>query len=233
MSGGVEEAKRAAARQAVDEHVRDGMKVGVGSGSTIVYAVERLAERVSQGLSIRCVPTSFQARNLIIENGLVLSDLNIDPILDVAIDGADEVDQHLNLIKGGGGAHLQEKCVAFASKEFIVIADYRKDAVSLGTQWKKGVPTEVLSFAYVSVMNSLRGLGGIPTLRIAQNKAGPVVSDNGNFIVDVEFGMISDPESLNARLLAIPGLLETGLFCGMAKKAYFGQEDGTVTIRHS
>lgn len=223
--------KRAAARRAVDDLVRAGMAVGIGSGSTIVFAVERLGERAreEEGFSVRCVPTSFQSRQLIEKcEGLVLSDLDRNPVLDVAIDGADEVDERLNCIKGGGGAHTQEKVVAASAKVFALIADERKKQQVLGTEWKAGVPLEVLSLAYVPVMKKIEAMGGKPVLRMAKAKVGPCVTDNGNFIVDADFGKITDPTALNHKLTMIPGIVDTGLFVGMATVAYFGKADGSV-----
>eukprot|EP01116_Phalansterium_solitarium_P011395 TRINITY_DN27055_c0_g1_i1.p2 TRINITY_DN27055_c0_g1~~TRINITY_DN27055_c0_g1_i1.p2 ORF type:complete len:244 (+),score=32.12 TRINITY_DN27055_c0_g1_i1:43-774(+) len=233
MAAEVEAAKKTAARVVVDEFVKDNMVLGIGSGSTVIYAVERLKERVkSENLNIICIPTSFQALQLITEGGLQLGDLSRNPTLDLAIDGADEIDPRLNLIKGGGGCQTQEKIVAFNSKLFIVIADYRKDSQQLGSTWKKGVPLEVLPISYVPVMKKLeRDLGGKPTLRLAVNKAGPEMSDNGNFLVDVDFGPIPDAAALNVELLQIPGIVETGLFIGMAERAYFGQADGSVVLQ--
>ncbi|XP_017157847.1 ribose-5-phosphate isomerase isoform X2 [Poecilia reticulata] len=168
-----EEAKKLAAYSAVDNNVQNNQVVGVGSGSTIVYAVDRLAERVRQEkLNIVCVPTSFQARQLILQHGLALSDLERHPELDVAIDGADEVDAELTLIKGGGGCLTQEKIVAGNSKCFVVIADYRKDSRVLGEQWKKGVPIEVIPMAYVPVSRVIaKRFGGEVNLRMAVSKA--------------------------------------------------------------
>ncbi|XP_061896587.1 ribose-5-phosphate isomerase-like [Entelurus aequoreus] len=207
--------------------------VGVGSGSTIVYAVDRLAERVRQEkLNIVCVPTSFQARQLILQHGLVLSDLDRHPELDVAIDGADEVDAHLTLIKGGGGCLTQEKIVAGCAKHFIVIADYRKDSKALGQQWKKGVPIEVVPMAYVPVSRRIVQLfGGEANLRMAVSKAGPVVTDNSNFILDWKFVGAQKWKDINCAIKMIPGVVETGLFVGMAERAYFGMEDGNVLMR--
>lgn len=225
-------AKRAAAYKAVDENVTDGMLLGIGSGSTIVFVVERIAQRVkSENLSLRCIPTSFQARNLIIQHNLTLSDLNIDPLLDLAIDGADEIDGNLNCIKGGGAAHTQEKCVAFNARKFILVVDFSKDSLSLGTKWTQGIPLEVLPFAYRPVMVKVAEMHGKAVLRAAKAKAGPVVTDNGNFVVDAHFGGIQDPFQLNKALQAIPGVVETGLFCGMANKAYIGLADGSVKVR--
>jgi len=229
-----EQAKKKAAYQAVDAHIQDGMNVGIGSGSTVVYAVERLVQRAKEEkLHITCVPSSFQATQLIVDGGLTLSDLTRTPLLDVAIDGADECDSELNCIKGGGACMLQEKLLATYSKKFIVIADARKDSAKLGQQWKKGIPLEVVPAAFTPVQNKIKEVGGKPKLRMAEKKAGPVVTDNGNFVIDVDFGVV-EPErvaALDAQLQAIVGIVETGLFVRMADKAYFGQEDGSVTTR--
>jgi len=158
----VEASKELAGRAAVDNHVSaDTRVVGIGSGSTIVYAVKRLAERVKEeGLNLRCIPTSFQARQLIQQNGLVLSDLETDPRIDVTIDGCDEADDALTLIKGGGGCQTQEKVVASYSNKFVVIADYRKASSKLGHAWDY-VPIEVLALAYRPLMARIEEqLGG-------------------------------------------------------------------------
>ncbi|XP_043554909.1 ribose-5-phosphate isomerase-like isoform X2 [Chiloscyllium plagiosum] len=208
-----EEAKRKAGYMAVDNHVQNNQALGIGSGSTIVYAVDRIAKRVQdENLKIVCVPTSFQ--------------------LDVAIDGADEVDCDLNLIKGGGGCLTQEKIVAGCAKRFIVVADYRKDSKSLGEKWKKGVPIEVIPMAYVPVTKAIAAkFGGEAELRMAVSKAGPVVTDNGNFILDWKFNNVSDWRKVNVGIKMIPGVVETGLFIGMAERVYFGLEDGSVCFR--
>nr|XP_009910677.1 PREDICTED: LOW QUALITY PROTEIN: ribose-5-phosphate isomerase [Haliaeetus albicilla] len=207
--------------------------LGIGSGSTIVHAVHRLAERVKEeNLTIVCIPTSFQARQLILQNGLTLSDLDRHPELDVAIDGADEVDSDLNLIKGGGGCLTQEKIVAGYAKCFIVIADYRKKSESLGERWKKGIPIEVIPMAYVPVTRALtKNFGGAAELRMAVSKAGPVVTDNGNFILDWKFDKVHEWSEVNTAIKMIPGVVETGLFIDMAEVVYFGMEDGSVSVR--
>eukprot|EP00823_Brevimastigomonas_motovehiculus_P007857 TRINITY_DN705_c0_g1_i1.p1 TRINITY_DN705_c0_g1~~TRINITY_DN705_c0_g1_i1.p1 ORF type:complete len:252 (+),score=56.02 TRINITY_DN705_c0_g1_i1:57-812(+) len=229
----LESAKKKAAYAAVNEFVADKQIIGIGSGSTVVYVVQRLAERVKEEkLSIICLPTSFQAKQLIMENKLTLGELNQYPELDITIDGADEVDDNLNLIKGGGGCQLGEKLLAYNSKKMIVVADYRKHSKLLSTSWKKGIPLEVLSTAYVPVLKRLSQLGGKPSLRICGAsgcKAGPVVTDQGNFIIDVDFGPLSDPVTLDKQLHSIPGIVETGLFIGLAVKAFFGQKDGSVS----
>ena len=156
----------------MDNHVTSETKVvGVGSGSTIVYAVQRLAEKVKQsGLDIRCVPTSFQARKLILEHGLVLSDLECEGRIDLTIDGCDEADSNLCLIKGGGGCQTQEKIVAEYSDNFVVIADYRKMSCSLGQAWDY-IPLEVVPMAYTPVSQAIRDRhGGTVKLRMAKNK---------------------------------------------------------------
>uniref|UniRef100_A0A8D3A2J7 ribose-5-phosphate isomerase n=1 Tax=Scophthalmus maximus TaxID=52904 RepID=A0A8D3A2J7_SCOMX len=218
-----EEAKKLAAYAAVDNHVQNNQVVGVGSGSTIVYAVDRLAERVRQEkLNIVCVPTSFQVRLRL--SGHI--------VLDVAIDGADEVDADLTLIKGGGGCLTQEKIVAGCAKHFVVIADYRKDSSALGQQWRKGVPVEVIPMAYVPVSRAIARLfGGEANLRMAVSKAGPVVTDNSNFILDWKFERAQNWKEVNTAIKMIPGVVETGLFVGMAERAYFGMEDGSVQVR--
>uniref|UniRef100_A0A6J0USB7 ribose-5-phosphate isomerase n=1 Tax=Pogona vitticeps TaxID=103695 RepID=A0A6J0USB7_9SAUR len=228
-----EEAKKLAAWTAVDNHVQTNQVLGIGSGSTIVHAVQRLAERVKQeNLNIVCIPTSFQARQLILQNGLTLSDLDRHPELNVAIDGADEVDMDLNLIKGGGGCLTQEKIVAGYAKSFIVIADYRKKSKSLGEHWKKGIPIEVIPMAYVPITRALTTkFGGVAELRMAVNKAGPVVTDNGNFLLDWKFDRVHDWNEVNVAIKMTPGVVETGLFLNMAERVYFGMEDGSVSVR--
>ncbi|PWN42369.1 ribose 5-phosphate isomerase [Ceraceosorus guamensis] len=179
---GVEAAKRAAAYAAVDAHVgRNDRIIGIGSGSTVPYVVERI---VQQGKDLNAsrifLPTGFQSKELIVSNGLQLGDVDCHPIIDVTIDGADEVDPALNAIKGGGACHLREKVLAEAAKNFIVVADYRKNSNGvLGTAWTQGVPVEAAEFAYSKVMRDLTKLGGKPVLRMGKAKAGPVVTDNG------------------------------------------------------
>ena len=174
MTTHLKAAKALAGAAAVDNHVGAETKVvGVGSGSTIVFAVQRLAERVKEeGLDIRCVPTSFQARQLILEHGLVLSDLECEGRIDLTIDGCDEADTNLCLIKGGGGCQTQEKIVAEYSDNFVVIADYRKNSSELGEAWDY-IPVEVVPLAYTPVSRTIEtDLGGSVKLRMAKNKVG-------------------------------------------------------------
>lgn len=223
--------KEIVAHHAVDRDIKNGDVVGIGSGSTIVYAVERLAERVDrEKLVVSCVPTSFQARQLIVQHKLSLTDLDVTPILDICIDGADEVDSDLNLVKGGGGCLLQEKIVASCAKKFVVIADYTKCSEKFGDQYHNGIPIEVVPLAYVPIkLNLEKRYQGKFVLRMAQKKAGPVVTDNGNFILDwKDFNKDSNWEEVNKNISMIPGVVETGLFVKMAHTAYFGMADGTV-----
>jgi ribose 5-phosphate isomerase A len=227
----IEVGKKNAAEKAVEDHVKKDMILGIGSGSTVVYAVKKISElNKEQNLNLKCIPTSFQAYQLIVQNGLNLVSLDQYPEIDLDIDGADEIDKKLNLIKGGGGCLVQEKIIASNSNNLIIIADFRKKSDFLGENWKKGVPLEVIPMAYVPIMKKLEKLGGTPRLRMAQSKAGPLVTDNGNFIIDVDFGTIKKPADLDQTLSTIPGIVDTGFFINMASKAYIGQEDGKVLI---
>lgn len=225
----IEEGKKNAAVRAVEENVKENMVLGIGSGSTIIYAVDKIAEmnRI-KNMNLKCIPTSFQSYQLIIENGLTLASLDQYPELDLDIDGADEIDKNLNLIKGGGGCLVQEKIVASNAKKLVIIADFRKNSDFLGTNWKKGVPVEVIPIGYVPIMKKFEKMGGKPVLRMAKSKSGPVVTDNGNFIIDVDFGILDHPKELNDKILSIIGVVDTGLFINMASKAYIGTKEGTV-----
>jgi len=225
----IELGKKNAAIRAVEENVKKNMILGIGSGSTVVYAVKKISEiNQNNNLNLKCIPTSFQSHQLIVDNGLTLVSLDQYPEIDLDIDGADEIDKALNLIKGGGGCLVQEKIIASASEKLVIIADYTKKSEFLGEHWKKGVPIEIIPLAHVPIMKRLEKLGGTPVLRMAKAKAGPVVSDNGNFIIDADFGIIKNPLDLNLKLLQIPGVVDSGLFLGMAQAAYIGQKDGTV-----
>lgn len=230
----LEQAKQVAAYRAVDEFVTNNCVFGVGSGSTVIYAVQRLAEKVeTENMKVTCIPTSFQAKQLIIKHNLTLGELDTNPSIDVTIDGADEVDSNMVLIKGGGGCLLQEKIVASCSKKMIVIADYTKDSVKLGESYKKGIPIEVIPMAYVPIKNKVVSMfGGEIKLRSAVAKAGPVVTDNGNFILDWVFtNQDLDWQKVATAIKIIPGVVETGLFVNMCQKAYFGQPEGIVVER--
>lgn len=164
------------------------------------------------------------------ENNLCLSDLEVTPELDVAIDGADEIDINLSLIKGGGGCLTQEKIVASAAKNFVIIGDSSKNSIYLGEKYKKGVPVEVIPVSHKLVGKKIKDrFGGDSILRMAKAKCGPVVTDNGNFILDWVFpAEINDWTKVHTDIKLIPGVVETGLFVGMATKVYLGNPDGTV-----
>ncbi|MFX1568237.1 MAG: ribose 5-phosphate isomerase A [Promethearchaeota archaeon] len=227
----IELGKKNAAIKAVEENIKKNMIVGIGSGSTIVYAVERLGVlNKENNLNLKCIPSSFQSYQLIIQNGLNLVSLEQFPEIDVDIDGADEIDKDLNLIKGGGGCLVQEKILASNSNKFIIIADFRKKSEFLGTNWKQGIPIEVIPMAYFPIMEKIKKLGGNPKLRMAKSKSGPLITDNGNFILDVDFGKLDNPKDIHNKIMSLPGVVDTGLFIGMANKAYIGSKDGDVLI---
>ncbi|RJS86904.1 ribose-5-phosphate isomerase RpiA [Candidatus Bathyarchaeota archaeon] len=225
----VEDAKRRAAEEAV-KHVEDGQVIGLGSGSTAAYAIRLLGERLRGGelRDILGIPTSLQAASEAVEAGIPLTTLEEHPIVDVSIDGADQLDARLNLIKGGGGALLREKIVASCSKLYIIVADERKLARRLGENCP--IPLEVHPMAVKPIMRRLEELGARASLRMARGKVGPVVTDNGNLIIDADFGPVEDPEELDGRLRMIPGVLETGLFLGYADLAYIGTRSGLRRI---
>lgn len=219
----VEEAKRRAALEAV-KHVRDGFVVGLGSGSTAAYAIEEIGRRIKEeGLRVLGVPTSHQSFLLAVKLGIPLTTLHEHPVIDLTIDGADQIDPKLNLIKGMGGALTREKIVAASSKRLIIVADERKLTDKLGR--KQPVPVEVLPVAEPLVSRRIRELGGKAILREV-GKGTPYITDNGNFILDVDFGVIEDPYELNKTLKMIPGLVETGLFLDMAHVVYVGTRTG-------
>lgn len=232
----IEASKQRAAWAAVDKHILPHHSViGIGSGSTVPYVVERIVAQGPQANRHRVfIPTGFQSKELIVAANLRLGDVDQYPVIDVTVDGADEVDKDLNAIKGGGACHLREKVLAEAADTFIIVADYRKKSEYLGTNWKAGVPVEVAPFAYAKVLQNLVRLGSQnPALRMGKAKAGPVVSDNGNFIIDAPFSTedLKDPLRILKLIKMLTGVVEVGLFCHMAQAAYFGNADGSLTVR--
>jgi ribose 5-phosphate isomerase A len=205
--------KRAAGYKAADL-VESGMVIGLGTGSTVFFAMERLQKRIRSGLVIKGVPTSFQTAIRARGYGIPLTSLDEHPKLDLAIDGADQVDPEFRLIKGRGAAHTREKCVAAAARQFIVVVDESKLTPCLDAP----VPVEVLPFAARPVMEQVIAMGGFPVLREGVSKDGPVITDNGNYVIDCLFGAIDQPEALEGSLAIIPGIIGTGLFCGFTKK---------------
>ncbi|MCW3980249.1 MAG: ribose-5-phosphate isomerase RpiA [Candidatus Bathyarchaeota archaeon] len=222
----MENAKKMAALTAV-KHVGTGSIIGLGSGTTVAYALEEIGRRIREDrLEVMGVPTSYHTTHLAWKHNIPLTTLDEHPQLDLAIDGADQVDEALNMIKGMGGALTREKIVASASKMNIIIIDESKLTMKLGRN--QPVPIEVLRFALPTTMIEFRKLGGKPVLREASKKLGPVVTDNGNFLVDVKFGPIDSPKELNQTLKNIPGIIETGIFSELANVAYIG---GQRTVR--
>ena len=216
-----EEEKKNAASEAV-KHVKDGFFVGLGSGSTAAYAVKELGRRVKhEGIRVLGVPTSYQALSLAAANGISTTTLEEHPTLDLTIDGADQIDPKLNLIKGMGGALAREKIVASASKKLIIVADSSKKVETLGEK-NHPVPVEALPIAEPIIERRIRQMGGEPILRQGSRKVGPVITDNGNIIIDAEFGLIHEPAKLSHDLKSIPGVVETGIFADMVTVAYVG-----------
>jgi ribose 5-phosphate isomerase A len=223
MQASPDAAKRNAAYAAV-EHVKDGMVVGLGSGTTAAYAILALGERKKhENLQILGIPSSYQAFQLAVQNRIAVTTLEENSIIDVNIDGADQIDPQLNLIKGMGAALAREKIVAASSRHNIFVADEKKKVNALG-EGNHPVPIEVLPFAISLVQHRIQALGGSPLLRETKGKLGPVISDNGNAIMDATFGVINDPTVLALQLKMIPGVVETGLFIGLTDIVYLGTD---------
>lgn len=219
----VDNAKKLVGEEAV-KCIEDGMKVGLGSGSTVYWMIKKLGEYVEQGLDVTGVPTSQTTAQWAKEFGIPLTDFSELKQLDVTIDGADEVDENLHLIKGGGGALLREKIVASAAKELIIIVDRSKKVSHLGAF---PLPVEVIPFGWEVTANNISTLGCVPKLR---QKDGEVfVSDNGNYILDCPFDKIPNPETLHKELKSLVGVVETGLFVGMTNKVIV-ERGGNIEI---
>jgi ribose 5-phosphate isomerase A len=217
---------------AAADRVKSGMVVGLGTGSTTAYAIQAIGERMAAGelTDIKGIPTSFQAIVLARKYGIPLVSLDEVDTIDVAIDGADEVDPNKNLIKGGGAAHTQEKIVDSLAKQFIVVVDGSKMVDRLGTTFL--LPVEVLPMAVTPVMRAIEKLGGKTELRMGIRKAGPVVTDQGNLVIDVKFDSIDNPAELEQTLNNIPGVLENGLFVNVADVILVGElKDGQAIVR--
>ncbi len=225
------EIKRRVGRQAAEALVRSGMKLGLGTGSTAIEAVRRVGELVRDGAleDLKVVPTSFQTEVACREMGLSLWSLN-DPLiagrLDLTIDGADEVDPAWRLIKGGGAAMLIEKIVAHASRDYAVVVDSSKLVGRLGE--KAPVPVELVPEALVTVSRAAEALGGRPVLRMAKMKDGPVITDHGNFVLDVRFSQSFDPQTMERELAMIPGVMAHGIFTRPVTDLWVGWPDGRV-----
>jgi len=211
------EEKRLAAYAAA-ELVQDGMTIGLGTGSTAAHVVERLGERVRGGLNFRAIPTSIKTRRLAEQVGIRIIGFDEASSLDLTIDGADEIDPAFQIIKGGGGALLHERVVAFASAKFVVIADSSKRVPVLG---KFPLPVEVLQFASPLVAKRMEALGAKAVLR-RDGQGSPTLTDEKNFILDCHFGRIEQPATLAAAIRAIPGVVDQGLFIDYPDVVFFG-----------
>jgi ribose 5-phosphate isomerase A len=222
--GGTEAQKRRAGESAA-EAVPDGAVVGLGTGSTAAEAIRALGRRVDSGLEIHAIPTSYQSRQLAREVSIPLVTLE-DAVPDLSIDGADQI-AAFDLIKGGGAAHAREKLLATAADRLLVVADRTKRAETLDLP----VPIEVLPDAVPVVASALERFGGEPTLRSAERKDGPVVTDNGNLVIDCAFGEIAAPDDLGSDIAALPGVVEHGLFVGMADEIHLGTDSGVDVLR--
>lgn len=216
--------KKLAADCAVD-YIKDGMIVGLGTGSTAYWAILKIGERVRNGLQIQAVASSEASEQLARENGIPMIPFHEAEFIDIYIDGADEVDSQWNLIKGGGGALLREKICAYNSKQFIVIVDESKLVHRLG---KFPLPVEVVPFAHSLTLRQIEKLHVEANLRMKDGQL--FISDNGNYIADCSFGHIDDPESLHDQLNQIPGVVDNGLFIRMASQVVVGHQDGRVSI---
>ena len=220
--------KKAVAQAAVDQ-IQDGMILGLGSGSTAALMIEALAIKIKSGeiKDVVGVTTSFQGEVLASELGIPLKSLSSVSEIDLAIDGADEVDPKFQLIKGGGACHVQEKLVAALAKKFIVVVDSTKLVEKLNLDFK--LPVEVLPSAWKHVQKTLINLGGEGNLRMAQKKAGPIVTDQGNLILDLTFrNGIDQPELLESQINNIPGVLENGLFVNLTDEVLVGKVESDV-----
>jgi ribose 5-phosphate isomerase A len=219
--------------KAAADRVQSGSIVGLGTGSTTAYAIQFLGDRLKSGnlKDIKGIPTSFQAIVLARDYGIPLVSLDEVDHIDVAIDGADEVDPQKNLIKGGGAAHTQEKIVDSLADQFIVVVDGSKLVSKLGTTFL--LPVEVLPMAVTPVMRAIAKMGGKPELRMGVKKAGPVVTDNGNLVIDVKFDNgIDHPAELEKTLNNLPGVLENGIFAGVTDLVLVGEiKDGQPIVR--
>lgn len=222
-------AKKKCGREAV-KFVDDGMILGLGSGSTVMAFLEALVECIqTQNLEIYGVPTSYDTMFVARDYGLRLLSLQDIDQVDLAIDGADEVDPQLNIIKGAGGAFTWEKLVAMNASQFVVLIDYRKKSPMLGTN--APVPVEVLPLALRQVTNTLAQMGAHPTLRSSSGKLGPVVTDFGNFIIDAKFTSIPDPLRLEQDLNHIPGVVDNGIFATKPPRVLVGYPDKVETLQ--
>ena len=225
MENSAVQGKKLAAAKAVG-YIRSGMTIGLGTGSTAYWAIQGIGEEVKNGLSVRAIATSIQSENLARELNIPIVPFSEIDHLDVTIDGADEVDEQLNLIKGGGGALLREKIVASATRFYIIIVDESKLVRQLG---KFPLPVEVAPFGWELTFRRLVELGGAPQVRMA-GSGEPFLTDNQHYILDTSFGLIADPAGLHEQVSAITGVMEDGFFIDMANLVIVGLAGGDTRV---
>ena len=217
--------KKLAGEKAV-EYVEDGMIIGLGTGSTVEYTLKKLGKLVEDGLDIKGIPTSMHTRKLAKEYKIPLTNLEENPEIDLTIDGADEVDSNLNLIKGGGGALTKEKIVAYHSKRELIVVDDSKIVKALGIDFP--LPVEVIKFGWSSTKKAIEEFGCSADLRKIVEE--PYLTDNSNYILDCDFERIDNPEQLEKDLNCIPGVVENGLFIGLVDEIIVGSKQGVMTL---
>ena len=220
-----EEMKKLAGEKSV-EFIEDGMILGLGTGSTVEYMLKKLGEEVKKGLKVKGIPTSMHTKKVAKECNIPLTTLDENPEIDLTIDGADEVDSELNLIKGGGGALTREKLIAYHSKKEIIIIDDTKVVKALGIDFP--LPVEVLKYGWSSTKKTLEKFGCEIELRQIMNE--PFITDNSNYILDCDFERIDEPEQLEKDINCIPGVVENGLFIGLADEVIVGSKQGLMTL---
>ncbi len=218
--------KKLAAEASID-FIEDGMVVGLGSGSTVDWMVRKLGEKVLEGLNIKAIPSSKKTEQLAVEVGVPLTDFASVDRIDIAIDGADEIDGKLNALKGGGGSLVREKVVDVNADQLIIIVDQSKVVDKLG---EFPLPVEVLQFGWEITAKQIAELGGKPVLRMRDEK--PFISDNVNYILDCKFGVITQPEALHEKLKLLTGVVETGIFINVVDKVIIGRKDGIVVLKN-
>ncbi|MHA1269669.1 MAG: ribose 5-phosphate isomerase A [Candidatus Helarchaeota archaeon] len=219
------------AAKACLENVKDGMIIGIGSGSTVAKMIELLSVKIKEeNLEILTIPTSYQVQQLLVKEKIPITTLDEHPNLDIAIDGADEVDPNLNLIKGGGAALTQEKIIDSCTEKLIIIVDSGKLVENLGEKFR--VPIEIIPQALPLVNRMLKAYSNDFQLRMAEKKLGPIITDNGNFIIDAKIPDLSkrDIKMLEMELNTIPGVVENGLFVDMTEVVYVGEKTGSKKI---
>jgi ribose 5-phosphate isomerase A len=221
-----EELKKLAAEEAL-KHIEEGMIIGLGSGSTVEYTLRKLGENVKNGFKIQGIPTSIHTKRIAKEENIPLTTIEENPEIDVTIDGADEVDSNLNLIKGGGGALTREKIIAFNSKKVIIVVDDSKIVKCLGIDFP--LPVEVVKFGWTSTKKILEQFGCSVELREVM-PGEPFITDNGNYILDCDFERIENPEQMEIDISLIPGVVENGLFINLVNEVIVGGKQGILTL---